>query len=164
MERRVYDQRIEATGTEKSIRRYARGFTFHKRHRINIMTNIQHILDLAVAREVRSVRHHFTEEEQTSALEKFAQVALRRADEEEAFLQVKKDWKVRLDEIKEEEKSKRKLVREKFVDRDADVALLPNFDSGMMEIYDATTGEMVEERKLRPNERQTNILQARAAV
>lgn len=126
------------------------------------MTNIQHILDMAVGREVRQVRHDFSEDEMNVLREQFAEVAMHRADEEEAFLLVKKEWKVKLDEVKEEERLKRKLVRDRFFDQERDVALLPNHESGMMEIYDAKSGEMVEERKLRPNERQMNILQAKA--
>lgn len=110
--------------------------------------------------EERKIRHDFSEDESNMLREDFSQNRLLYADEEKAIVAMRKDWKKRLDEIDAEGNRLLGLIRDRYRDDDRVVRLVPNYDAGLMEMYDENSGELVESRKLRPAERQTNILHA----
>lgn len=121
------------------------------------ITNTIDLRDQSVGKESRPVRHQYTEDELNALREQFATVALALDDEAEAFKLVREEFKAR---IKPKEQERRELagqVRHRYRDETIECYLVPDFDSGMMEFIAIATGEKVDERRLRPDERQMNI-------
>ena len=116
-----------------------------------------------VAKERRRIRHNFTDDEMAALREEFTDTSLRRADEELAFAPIRKEWKDRIGVLQMQIDERAMSLRNRFEEHDVECALVPNFDNGMMEFWDLATGAKVDERRLRPDEKQTNILQAMAA-
>lgn len=125
--------------------------------------NKNQINDSSIAIEQRTIRKHFTEDEMIDLREKFSTNEILKSDAEEELAEVKKTAKAKIDGIKEISKDVRTKIKHKYIDVIKDVNCVPNFAEGVMEFYDTETGELVDTRKLRPNEKQMSILNSKTA-
>lgn len=76
--------------------------------------------------------------------------------------ETKKTFKVDIDEKKKEAKEIMQQLKKGCVEMMVTAVLVPDFDNGLMHIYDKKTSELIDFRKLRPEERQFNIHQSKA--
>lgn len=65
--------------------------------------------------------------------------------------------------LKLESSALRKLIRDGFTEEQRDCYLMPNYTSGNMEYTDVKTGELLFERRLRPEERQLRFQTPKAS-
>jgi hypothetical protein len=116
--------------------------------------NPNEIREIASKQELRTIRHNYTEEELIALKETFFENDIQLADEQEELDEVKEQFKERMKPLKEKTKDLRKKIRNKFEDKDMEVYVVPNYDNGRMEYYSVEVGDLVEDRKLRPDEKQ----------
>lgn len=76
---------------------------------------------------------------------------------EEKIAAVKLEHADRIKELKQQTKSARKNIRRGFQYEERECYLCPNYQAGMMEYVDVQTGEILMERKLRPDEKQLKL-------
>jgi predicted nucleic acid-binding Zn-ribbon protein len=97
-----------------------------------------------------------TEEELSENRERFSSLLDEQDDEDFRFSETKQQYNSEKKTRMEEVKRLRKLVRYRFQERRVVVHYVPNYDAGMMELYD-NEGNLFETRRLRPEERQERI-------
>lgn len=107
--------------------------------------------------EERTIRQQFTPDELEGFRENFTENELKKEDVEDAFSLAKKGFKEQLKTITETSTGLKTKLRKKYQDKIVEVYCVPNFNDGEMEFYDTQTGEKVDSRKLRPDERQMTI-------
>ena len=125
--------------------------------------NKKQILENSMGTEVRSIRKHYTEDELNAVREKFAENEIAKAAMEDELSALKKRYKTSIDDFKAVSKEYRLNIKNKFVDEDHECAKVPNYVSKKMEYYDTQTGDMLDSRKLRPDEKQLNIVTSKTA-
>jgi len=99
----------------------------------------------------------FTEEEKAEFRETIADASIVLEDTLEELKETKKSYKEIIDTQKSIIKENLKHVRKGCAETSVDAVLVPDFDNGLMHIYDKTTYELLDYRKLRPDEKQLNI-------
>ena len=82
---------------------------------------------------------------------------------EEQFAQQKAAHKERIDPVNRGIAELLGIIRAKAIEVREECFLVPNYEAGMMEFYNAN-GELVDSRRLRPEERQTTIKQLNQAI
>jgi len=122
----------------------------------------RYLREAAVRKEPRTIRYNYTEDQLNDLREKFTDKALQHADEQELYKEVRREWKEKLEASRADMKFLGDAIRKRYRDETVEVYCVPNFDDGMMEFFDVRTGDMVDARKLRPDEKQMNIIQAAA--
>lgn len=118
---------------------------------------LSQIKNLATGTENRTIRHQYTEEELVELKHNFFDNDSKLNDKQEELDAIKEQFKFEMKPMKESASDLRKKIRNRFIDRDVHVYAVANQESGRMEYYDTITGEMVEERKLQPSERQIRL-------
>lgn len=120
--------------------------------------NKSQAMESATSTEQRTIRKNFSDDEMNQLRENFAQQEIMKADVEEELAEIKKQFKLKIDALKEAAKEMRTKIKHKYIDRVRDVYCVPNFVSGEMEYYDTESCDLVDSRKLRPNEKQLQIV------
>jgi hypothetical protein len=115
------------------------------------------VRERSVAKEMRQIRSHYSKDELDTLREDFTDTSLKRDDLEEQFSEIRKDFKTRIVEQRDKGKALALEIRNRYHDDEVECYLVPDFDAGMMEYYSVDTGEKVDERRLRPDERQATI-------
>lgn len=129
----------------------------------NASMSLDHIREIALGREEKEIRHYYSDEEIAILREYFMEVYKNLTDEEENLLAIRKEFKIRMDKLRAELKLTHHGIHLKFKDEVMEVYLVPNFEERKMEYRDIVTGDVLDTRPLRPDEKQLNILQANAA-
>jgi hypothetical protein len=103
------------------------------------------------------VKHVFTEAEIAQKKDEFfhRQVEISKVEEERD--EMKKAFKSQLDPLKDAQKRTFIDIRLGFREEMQEVYLVPDHEQDIME-FRTESGELVGSRKLRPDERQTNVL------
>ena len=114
--------------------------------------------DVAVGFEETDIRHEYSQQELDTIRELFTDESLRRADKEEKFAEIRRAHKAEMTLIIDSIKTLAIDIRNRYKDTKARCGLVPNFETGMMQYYDENTGELVHTRRLRPDERQTTMM------
>lgn len=111
----------------------------------------------ATGTESRSIRRFFTEDEIIAFQEKFTTNEILKAETEDELKEIKDEFNLRIKSFKSTSKYLLTNVKNKFVDETREVYLLPNHETGEMEFYDTMTGALVDTRRLRPDEKQSQL-------
>jgi len=119
--------------------------------------NLKQIKEAANANETRTIRHNYSEEELTALKETFFENDLKLNDKQQELDEIKESFKVAMKPLKESAQDLRKKIRNRFIDTDMQVYSVANHDSGRMEYYHTETGELLDFRKLQPQERQVRM-------
>lgn len=113
----------------------------------------------SVGKEFRKIRKDFTEEEKTGLSQRFGDLFL---DYQAREIEVKEEIK----ELNAEVKMKKttametlKKLKAGFEEVHVECDMIPDYDKGMMNYVDPSTGEIHFSRRLLPEERQMNIHQ-----
>lgn len=120
------------------------------------MPSIDALRQQAVRREERLIRRNYSEEQLGELKTQHFEAAMDRLDREKAMADIVRPMKAEIKELKGRESDLITEIRNRFFDEKAECLLVPDYEAGMMMIYDAKDGELVESRKLHPSERQTN--------
>lgn len=124
--------------------------------------NKSQIQNSSTAIEQRTIRKHYSEDEMNDIRESFSGNEIKKAETEDELSGIKKEFKANLDSLKDRSKELRTKIKNKYVDINRDVYCVPNFTDGIMEFYDCETAELLDTRKLRPNEKQLSIIEKTA--
>lgn len=119
--------------------------------------NLKEIKEVAHATEIRNIRKHFTPDELIGLKEDFFDTDSKLNDKQEELDTVKETFKEAMNPLKEKTKDLRKKIRNRFVDVDHDVFAVANQETGNMEYYSVQNGDLLDERKLRPDEKQLRL-------
>lgn len=115
------------------------------------------IREIAHKQELRTIRHNYSEEELVALKETFFENDTALADKQEDLDNIKEQFKLEMKPMKDSTNDLRKKIRNKFTDIDMEVYIVANQDRGYMEYYSVETGDLVEDRRLRPDEKQTRL-------
>ena len=74
------------------------------------MNTLQRIKDMAMGTEERPIRHVYNDEELTALREEFTENELTLDSEQEALEEIKKEFKARIDVLKEKSKLRKKEI------------------------------------------------------
>ncbi len=107
------------------------------------------------APEMKVVRVDFTEEEMAARRVDLAQARLNLDDENKTFAILRTAHNTVRKELEAESATILDDIRRQYVDVAKEVLLVPDYDANTMYIYRADNGDLVESRRLRPDERQT---------
>lgn len=106
----------------------------------------------------RKVRVMLTDDELSQRRNEFAIEQIRINDLEQEKKDTAADYKRRIDELMTAQDSREEVIKTRTEDRVIDCVSNANFATGMMEYYDASTMNLVDERSLTPEERQLSLL------
>lgn len=112
------------------------------------------------AHKTETIDHkRFFSEEEIAAMEKEHTNKCVKIDTiEEKIALVKAENAPVLKQLKTDTKSCRKNLKRGFTYEEHECFLVPNFETGMMEFVDQQTGEILQERKLFPDEKQLRLI------
>lgn len=119
--------------------------------------NLKEIKEVALGTETRNIRKHFSPDELVGLKEEFFDTDLKLNDKQEELDSIKDTFKEAMKPLKESTAVLRKKIRNRFVDIDYEVYAVANQESGNMEYYSVQDGELMDERKLRPDEKQLRL-------
>lgn len=120
--------------------------------------NTEQAQNTATTKQFIEHKMKFTDDELIAMKEKHTTDCIEIDSLEEKIKAVKDEVGPRIKELKEVSKSTRKNIRRGFEYQDRECFLCPNFTTGMMEFVDCETGEILQERKLFPDERQLKLI------
>ncbi|WP_153799045.1 hypothetical protein [Foetidibacter luteolus] len=103
--------------------------------------------------EKKTYTRQLTAEEITDLKDSNATIDIEQARLTEVLNEAKRVYKDAMSPLIEEKKEALKAIRTKHREVTGTVYKLPNYESGMMELVDET-GEIIETRRLLPNEKQ----------
>lgn len=124
---------------------------------------LQMLQENAAKVEQRIYQKPLTEDEVTARREKHTDNAIAFGDLEDAKKEALADFKAKMDPIKVESKQLLWEIRTKQAKVDGIVYMIPDFESKMMDTYDSE-GELIESRRLRPDEKQGLVSQMKKAI
>lgn len=99
----------------------------------------------------------YTEEEIGVLREIITDKSIELEDKNEQLKDIKKEFKDEIEPLKAEIKETLANVRKGSVEEMITVILVPHYESGMMHLYDKKSLELVDYRKLKPDEKQYTI-------
>lgn len=111
----------------------------------------------SVGTEPIDVAHKYTQDELDLLRERFTNIALMRADREEALAEQVREEKNEIKSMKTEEKKLGVKIRQRLDVITHECYVVPNHEDNTMEYYDQRTAVKVYERPMKPTERQLNI-------
>ena len=111
----------------------------------------------SVGREERSVTKMLSEDEKIDIRERLSLVAIKLQQRTEEIAVIAKDHRDEITAIKDDLKALINELRHGSKTTTHDCFLVPDNDGGMMQFVDIESGEVVDERRLRPDERQQTI-------
>jgi hypothetical protein len=120
------------------------------------------IREKAFKREEQLVRRNYTSEQLGELKTQHSEKAMERSDLEDSLVEMSRPLKADIKELKAGERDLLTHIRNRYYDNREEVYLVPDYDNGTMEIYDAK-GELVGSRPIHPSERQGNLLPTVAA-
>lgn len=106
--------------------------------------------------EARTVRKVFTPEELLSFKDEFAELSVKLNEEQIALDEIKAEYKDKMKPMQEQASRVLRCIRTKGEEITLNVYKVDDQEAGMMRYLDST-GEIVDERRLFPHERQTSI-------
>lgn len=112
---------------------------------------------LAVGREERNVTRTLTLDEKTAIRERLSDIAIRLQTRTEEIKLVAKEHREELDEIKSDLNELVSQLRHGSKTLHHDCYMVPDHEHAMMQFVDIETGEIVDERRLFPEERQQSL-------
>lgn len=118
--------------------------------------------EYSTPKEKVTAKRYFTEEELNVMVRENTDKLIELDTIEEEIEALKKKHAATQKKLKVESKSLRKLVRAGFVEELRECYLTPNFQSGNMEYTCVQTGELLLERRLRPEEKQLRLQHPKA--
>jgi len=98
-----------------------------------------------------------TEDELALKKDEFSSEAIKLADKEDSFSNLKKEWSSDIKELKSEQKKKLTTIRQKGEWKTGDTFLCDDQSEGQMYVFDEE-GDLIEKRKLRPDEKQLSLM------
>ena len=113
----------------------------------------EQIEGLSLGSENFKKRKQFTKDELDSFRELHTQASMDKDDLEEQLRDTKKQFTEKIKTLKTTSKEAIKNLRMGFMEKDCTVFVVPNHESGMADLYDTHTYELVDSRRLRPEER-----------
>lgn len=118
---------------------------------------------LCEGEEVLTYTKPLSREEMDEFRENLTDEMIKARNLEEEFAQQKADHKNRIDPVNRGIAELLGIIRAKAIEVREECYLVPNYEDNMMEFYNAN-GEMIDSRRLRPEERQTTIKQLNQAI
>jgi len=109
-------------------------------------------------REGYLMRHDFTPDEMASLREQYSEIAMSKDDIEQEAKVIAQQYKAKITDKKTELKDLSKSIRQRYSEVKGTAYFLPDQKEGKMYIYDSL-GNLVEERRLRPEEKQADIFE-----
>lgn len=107
--------------------------------------------------EIREVVHQFTPEEMEALKEKFFQDQVAISDLIKEKKASAKSYANRIKSREEQHSQLMQKMRDKQETRAVECEPRPNYTTRMMEFYSVMTGELVDQRRMTPDERQLEI-------
>jgi len=108
------------------------------------------------AKENFSYTKHLSRDELDEYRENLTDTMVKQSAIESEFADVKEEFKKKLKPVMRDVSQLFGIVKAKAIEVDELCFLIPDYNSGMMEYYNAN-GELVNSRRLKPEERQTAI-------
>jgi hypothetical protein len=124
-------------------------------------TRLELMKDNCTSTDIDLVKEFFTEEELTSMKAELSEVAIERDATEDELKEVSKGFRDKIKGMKQHEKALLKDLKNKYVASTQSVYHFADHDLGLMATYNKR-GELIAQRKLRPNERQATIFEMNA--
>jgi hypothetical protein len=115
------------------------------------------VKSMSVGTEKMPVRSYLTPKEREEIRDKFIAEQISLSSIQEELEGVKAEFKATMDPIKLEQKDRLALLKAGYREEVQDCYLIPDYDRNEMVYYNEGSEE-VSRRKLRPEERQMNIL------
>jgi 3-phosphoglycerate kinase len=107
--------------------------------------------------ELRTIIHRYSDDELNAVNARFTEVAQDLETVENEAKITSDGFKKQVKSLKSVQKEMLENIRSKSEMRDVEVEPRPNYATNMMEYYSVDGGEMVDQRRLMPNERQLTI-------
>lgn len=111
----------------------------------------------AVGRETREVVHTFSDDEMNDLRTEYTDISVEKQEAEDEFSIIRKSHMDSMKEMKATLRNKLRNITTGSVTKAVDCELVPDFANDLMLYMDGE--EIVHRRKLRPSERQMNILE-----
>lgn len=107
--------------------------------------------------ELRTIIHRYTDDELNAVNARFTEVAQDLETVENEAKITSDGFKKQIKSLKAVQKEMLENIRSKSEMREVEVESRANYATNMMEYYSVDSGELVDQRRLMPNERQLSI-------